>query len=191
MFSLLAIVAIVAVAGVGSYAGWSDTDNSEDNVITAGSLELEWSVDGGLTWTKEAPTVPAIGGVAPGNTGTYTILVKNSGKTVDGNFEIENVSFVDADADGVSTGQLSEFIKMQMQMTQNGGATAGNVKELPSATFWDFGHDVTLTAAGEGHIITVNWEFVDVDPGFDGATDINDTMGDSVFINFSGVLTQI
>ncbi len=38
--STLAIVAVVAVAGVGSWAYWNDTESSNNNYIEAGSIDL-------------------------------------------------------------------------------------------------------------------------------------------------------
>lgn len=196
MFSLLAIVAIAAVAGVGSYAGWSDTDNSEDNVITAGSMELEWAIDmdqDGIPddgiWAQEIDDLNgmpfSVVGAFPSQVGEATILVRNVG-VVDGTFTVEDVAYTDVDADGVSVGQLSQFVDITLQVSG-----VGRTDELAALNSldWNFG-GVTLVANGPAEAVNATWEFVDR-AAVDGVTDINDTMGDSVFIDFAGVLTQI
>lgn len=186
LFSLLVILAVVSVASVVSYAGWSDTDKSEDNEIKAGSLELEWSTDNGSTWTTEAPTATQLAvNATPGDTGIFSVLVRNAGGTVDGTFTVDNVNFTGA-------GELDQFIDITFQMQRDSDSAwtgrTDNKTGLTSDDDWDFG-GVTLEKDGTAHELKLTWKFVDKQTGTNGA-DINDTMGDSVFVNFDGVLTQ-
>ena len=94
ILSTIAIATVVAIAGVGSYALWSDQEKSTDNSITAGSLDLK--IFDGENWVDDndfSGVAVAVEDAYPGKTGgPVTVGVKNAG-TVSGTLKLklENV----------------------------------------------------------------------------------------------------
>lgn len=74
ILSISAIAAVAAIAISGTVAYFSDTETSTGNTFTAGTLDLK--IDGG-DWTGAA--VINVGPIKPGDTGTATGTIKNSG----------------------------------------------------------------------------------------------------------------
>ncbi len=197
VLSLALIVAVAAVAGMATMAGWSDSDTSNDNKITAGSMTLEWAQpwgDGSCPgassdrWKESADDIATLPVDAvnayPGQTETTRVCVRNAGGTVDGTFTVENMSYTEGNGYGDGK-NLDEFMDVTFQVDGAGGET--RLASL-AKTSWDFG-GVTLLSDGTPEALDITWEFVDGDP-YTSSVDINTTMGDSVMIDFDGVLTQ-
>ena len=104
IFSLMTLVAVLSVAGVGSMAYFSDTETSSGNSFTAGTLDLKIG-DGSDGWLDDP--VPAvisaayldsgiglINNLKPGDEGTITVPIKNDG-SVDGIASLQLTNLTD------------------------------------------------------------------------------------------------
>ena len=106
LFSLITLVAVLSVSGVGSFAYFSDTETSAGNTFQAGTLNLQvWKP--GESWVDD-PYVPAvissgywdseieslINNMKPGDKGTITVPIRNDG-SVDGEAKLQFVNLVD------------------------------------------------------------------------------------------------
>lgn len=172
IFSLLAIVSVAAVVGVGSYALWSDTETSNDNIIAAaGSLDL--LIDG-EDWDGTAEIV--VDDTFPGDTGSVSGTVENAGTidgrtlefTVSGVADIEN-DLIDPEAeanDGSSvTGELCAYVDVQIDYAGSTVYGPGPISNVGTQTL------AGGLAAGEWHSYTISYE-VDSEAGNDIMTDI-------------------
>jgi predicted ribosomally synthesized peptide with SipW-like signal peptide len=75
LVSMMVIGLVAALAGAGLHAYFNDTEKSEGNKFTAGTMDLELSVTGaGVTGTHFE-----MGDVAPGDSGRYVFNLKNTG----------------------------------------------------------------------------------------------------------------
>lgn len=106
IFSLMTLVAVLSVAGVGSMAYFSDTETSTGNSFTAGTLDLKiW--EPGSSWVEGDAIPPlvspaywhsAIGSIIdnlePGDEGTITVPIRNDG-SVDGIASLQFTNLTD------------------------------------------------------------------------------------------------
>lgn len=88
LFSLMTLVLVIGLTGAGAFAVFTDTEISEGNVFTAGTLNLKLNdADGVLaTWTH--------GNMAPGDTVSGTINLKNAG-SLDGTVNVDFSAILD------------------------------------------------------------------------------------------------
>lgn len=106
LFSLMTLVAVLSVAGVGSLAYFSDTETSTGNSFTAGTLDLKiWDPDS--SWVDE-PDIPQlistaywdsgigslINNLKPGDEGTIIVPIRNDG-SVDGIASLQFTNLTD------------------------------------------------------------------------------------------------
>lgn len=99
LLSVLVIGAVAALVGAGSWATFSDTETSNDNIVSTGSLNLKvGTTTGGQEncqyidpWT--GPLFSLIN-AAPGDSKEVTICLKNDG-SIPGNLSTEFSSFED------------------------------------------------------------------------------------------------
>ncbi len=84
MFSLLAIATVSAIAGVSSYALWSDSETSEGNYMQASYMDMTLGSE---------PIM--ISNVVPGQTGTAEITIKNDSPNVNATLEVTAASLID------------------------------------------------------------------------------------------------
>jgi spore coat-associated protein N len=106
LFSLMTMVAVLSVAGVGSLAYFSDTETSTGNSFTAGTLDLKiWQPDS--SWVDE-PDIPQlistaywdsgigslINNLKPGDEGTIIVPIRNDG-SVDGDATLQFTNLTD------------------------------------------------------------------------------------------------
>ncbi len=82
--SVFAIAAVAAVAGVGSYALWSDSESSNGNYIVADYLDLVIN-----------PTTIAVVNARPGQSGSADIMATNNSNQVTGELSIQFTNYKD------------------------------------------------------------------------------------------------
>ncbi len=205
LMSVFAIAAIAAVAGVGSYALWSDTESFDGNSIQAGYMDL-----------MVASEPIAVGPVVPGQTGRNTMTITNDGD-VDGTLSVVATDFVDYEnycvepekidgADpsctlndaaakaidgtpahpfvGAGNGELSQFITVQFDIN---GAPVGSA--MPLSTLISTPTPIaipTAIPAGQSVTVGVTWTVSDSTTPFAD----NIFMTDAVVGNFDLLLTQ-
>lgn len=147
--SIFAIVAMAAVAGVGSYALWSDTESSNGNYIVADSLDLVLN-----------PTTLAIVNARPGQTGHVDIMATNNSNAVTGKLSIQFTNYKDYENGCVEP----EFNSVEGNDTSCDLtlATGATIPSTP-ATFTGTGTDGEL-----GDNVTI---YFDVDIDNDGTVD--------------------
>jgi predicted ribosomally synthesized peptide with SipW-like signal peptide len=73
LVSMMVIGLVAALAGAGLHALFSDTEKSEGNTFTAGTLDLE------LSAAQGSVVVLNVGPMAPGDSGSNTWIAKNVG----------------------------------------------------------------------------------------------------------------
>lgn len=90
--SVLTIVAVVAAVGVTTYAFFSDSGTSSDNVFASGTLDLKLSDD--TPQTDQDNVTASFGGtnMVPGDTATGQLRLKNSGTHVANHAEVAVVN---------------------------------------------------------------------------------------------------
>jgi predicted ribosomally synthesized peptide with SipW-like signal peptide len=126
LMSFMTIAAVAAVAGVGSFALWSDSESSENNYIAAGSLDL--LVDES-NWNGSAKVM--VDNAYPGATGSAQGTVTNNG-TIDGNLTFSITSVTDYENDliepeqedgdttsGTTEGELCDEITVEITYDGN------------------------------------------------------------------------
>ncbi len=200
LLSLFTIATIATLAGIGSYAAWSDTEKVEGNTITADSIDLILSAN------------PInITNVAPGQTGSVEAMVKNNSENLSGDlsFTITNLvnnenGCVEAEQNeggdtscGDNEGELGAYIyidSIEVANTDGNGHVVGDYHTVPGWTPITLNEFATsdLSAyslhmpAGTEKAIKVNWRVAD------NPTDFTDNvfMTDSVSADFTARLTQ-
>ncbi len=100
----IAAIIIIAVAGVGSFAYFSDTEKSADNYVTAGTLDLTIGGTTPYTFLTDSAFVPT---AANGSGAAHqSISLKNDGATnISGKLDIK-ITNAGQDAAGFPTGKL-------------------------------------------------------------------------------------
>lgn len=88
-----------AAAGAGTYAAFSDTESSNNNTVTAGTLDL--TVNGGDSAVEAISITDAV----PGDSGTGTLTLANAG-TVDGNLDV-SISAINSSENGTNDPESS------------------------------------------------------------------------------------
>jgi len=157
-------LALVAVLGVGgAFAVFSDTETSEDNTFTAGTLDLKVddADDPGVT------TKITIDNMKPGDTGSVDIEVKNDG-TIDGVADLHIKNLVNAEnvvtepevgasgEDGTEPGELGAYLLVTI--TYAGGPAADPVVNVPLNDLDCQNKILGDLLAGETKTITISWE---------------------------------
>ncbi len=143
----VAAVLVMALVGGGTWAYFSDPETSENNVFTAGTLNLVSTISG--TGAKSTVTEQADGfndkvvftNLAPGDSGTITWVLVNSG-SINGTLDINStITFSDVNAnepelavtdpypsDNGSNGDLDQFVGVKLQ--RGVGTDQGNAEGL-------------------------------------------------------------
>lgn len=193
LLSLLVIGVVSVSAGAGTWAYFSDTETSEDNTFTAGTLDLDLTdaTDDGtdsetLTWVA--------GNMAPGDDGSATMTVTNVG-TLAGNLDISAIVVTNApgttpESEDVSSGDNGELganlnIDMFFDANNDGVNDAGETSIYSGALDGiasSYNLDEGIAASGVTYI-TINYDL----PTGTG----NDVQGDTVSLEFVVELDQI
>lgn len=139
----IAALLVMALVGGGTWAYFSDVETSSDNTFTAGTLNLTNTITG--TGAKSTTTEQADGlndkvvfaNLAPGDSGTITWVLENTG-SIAGTLNIDStVTFADVDdnepelavtdphaSDGGSNGDIDEFVGVKLQRGVGADETA-------------------------------------------------------------------
>jgi spore coat-associated protein N len=123
---ILALVLIIGLVGVGTYAYFSDTESSTGNTLTAGTLDL--NIEGG----DIAVTTFDVSDVAPGDNSTASSTLANVGSLAG---ELDIATSVVTNTPGAGgefgggSGELgaSAQIAMYLDVDQSGTWTAGDI----------------------------------------------------------------
>jgi spore coat-associated protein N len=194
----VAVLVIIGLVSAGTYAYFSDTESSTNNVLTAGTLDL--NINGG----NVAVTTFTASGVAPGDSGSGSSTLTNVG-TIAGELDVATSAVTNtAGAGGTEyeggSGELgaNAQIAMYIDLDQSGSWNAGDIGLQSNGTTYSFptalNYDVinnyasktwnaveTMAAAAADNIV-VNWQV----PAGTG----NDIQGDSVRFDISFILEQ-
>ncbi|MFW6436950.1 MAG: TasA family protein [Halococcoides sp.] len=169
LVGIAAIGLAAALAGAGTMALFSDTEQIEDNRVSAGTLDL--AVDGN---NGQSTTVLNVSNAKPGDSGTETITLSNEG-TIDGYVDV-NLSEAandeganpEPEPDTGVDGDLGD--ELEVSLVANGTTVAnGTANDIFDGRSVDTDAKIP---AGEEAELTLEWE-IPKDTG-------NKIMGDSV-----------
>ena len=151
LMSLMTIALVIGLVGAGTVAYFSDTETSEDNTFTAGTLDL--------TAVGGSPMPFAVANMKPGDSGSGTVTLTNAGTIGAAELDIAVSTIVNDDVDtaependqGTNTGngdlggQL--LMVLWLNVNQNGVFDAGDVELLNDGTVsaYDATNNPTLT----------------------------------------------
>ena len=138
LLSLLGIIVVIGLVGLGAFAWFSDVETSSGNTFTAGTLDLK--VDG-----NDDPNVAyvTIGPIKPGWSGRYSWILKNVG-TINGQPSLEFSAITNnengviepevgaAGENGGEPGELGGILRMNIYWRQGGGSW----NYISSSTNW-------------------------------------------------------
>jgi spore coat-associated protein N len=144
---------IIGLIGGGTYAYFSDTEVSEDNTLTAGTLDL--NIEG----ADDPVTTFNVGAVAPGDSGSGNSTLSNVGSMA-GELDISTSAVTNTPGAGGGeyeggSGELGAIaeIAMYLDIDQSGGATAGDIGFKSDETTYDptggFDYDIINNYASE------------------------------------------
>jgi spore coat-associated protein N len=194
----VAVLVIIGLVSAGTYAYFSDTESSTNNVLMAGTLDL--NIDGG----NVAVTTFTASGVAPGDSGSGSSTLANAG-TIAGELDVATSAVTNTPGLGGTeyeggSGELgaSAQIAMYIDVDQSGSWNAndiglqsdGTTYSFPTALNYDAINNyasqtwnaVEMMATSAADDIVVNWQV----PAGAG----NDIQGDSVSFDISFILEQ-
>jgi predicted ribosomally synthesized peptide with SipW-like signal peptide len=155
LLSVLIIGVVATVAGAGTWAAFSDSETSDGNTFTAGTLDLKLNGLDGITGFS-------IGDVAPNAQGTAgTITVKNAG-TISGNLVVSSANIVEDEngmndaeqaVDSTADGDLGSAITVSIYNGAN-LLYEGSVAGLTNA-------NLGTLAGAEEKTLTIDYEVSD------------------------------
>lgn len=189
---------IVGLVGGGTYAWFSDTESSEDNTLTAGTLDL--NINGG----DDAVTTFDVSNVAPGDSGSGNSTLTNVGSLL-GELDVATSAITNTPYAGGGefqdgTGDLgaNAEIAMYLDIDMSGDVSAGDIGLKSDATTYDptvaLDYDVIDNYDTENWNATANMSTT-VSYGFrvewNVPTDTgNEAQGDSVSFDITFTLQQ-
>ena len=180
----IAALLVIGLAGVGTWAYFSDTESAAGNTIAAGTLDLSVNSENPLTTTF---TLTGADDVYPGGSGTIEWDLDNVGD-MDGYLDIAFSNLVDTEntvqepetGDDAVSGELAEVLNLEIFIdedddnTYDGGETlihddyvTGGTTELTAAVCDDY----LLNDDDPTRQFIINWSI-------DGASVGNDIMSD-------------
>ena len=150
LISLMTIAMVGALVGGGVFAYFSDVETSTGNTFTAGTLNLTDIISGTCSVPSKVTVTEQNDGLndnvvfttlAPGNSGTITWVLSNSGNLAGTLTIVSTVTFSDVDANepetavttphannGGGNGDLDEFVGVTLQ--RGVGTDQGNAEGL-------------------------------------------------------------
>jgi predicted ribosomally synthesized peptide with SipW-like signal peptide len=133
---MMLIGLVAALAGAGLHAYFSDTEKSEGNTFTAGTLDLE------LSAAQGSVVVLNVGPLAPGDSGSNTWIAKNVG-SIAGKLSLTVSSITNNDngltepereagdtTGGDGGGELGEYLDVVLWVDLNGNGQKDNGEVL-------------------------------------------------------------
>jgi spore coat-associated protein N len=169
---ILALVLIIGLVGVGTYAYFSDTESSTGNTLTAGTLDL--NIEGG----DIAVTTFDVSDVAPGDNGTASSTLANVGSLAG---ELDIATSVVSNTPGAGgefgggSGELgaSAQIAMYLDVDQSGTWTAG---------------DIGLQSDGSTYTFPTSLDYDEIDDyaseTWDAVETMNASASDDIFVDW-------
>ena len=125
---------VIGIAGVGTWAYFSDTEASTNNQLTAGTLDLKTNDADGVTQTLYATSM------APGDTvGPSTIQLRNAG-TVDGSTLDIGFSYVESDGSPNTVNMTADDTAGMIEVTTlsyDGSSLLGSVSDANTNSYKD------------------------------------------------------
>lgn len=188
--NVLAGLTAVGAAGVagagGTFALLSDTEASDNNTLSVGTLNLTTNGNESATTTLNASEV------GTGTSGSATLTVNNTG-TLDGrlnfgvsairNLEnglVNDAELDDPDENGGSPGELSQYVSLRLGYDNNDNGNLNSSEAVVDGSLdgmknVQFNPNVSISAAGSKDFV-IEWE-IDEDAG-------SEVQSDSVEIDF-------
>lgn len=178
LIALLGVLLVAALAGAGTFAAFSDVETSTANSFTAGTLDLKINDADGAS----IPALFTVSDVKPGDSGTATYTLKNSG-TIAGYLDLSGITMTNTEGTNteaeVNTAEPGD-LGANMNVTVTIGTTTVYTGPLASmAGAYDL--DIALGAGGSTTLI-IAWSV----PGTVG----NDIQGDVTNLAFTVELDQ-
>lgn len=147
--SLIIVAAVAVVAGLGSYALWTDNESTDGNTITAGSLDLQV---GGADLTG-APVI-TVANTYPGDTGTaFASTIDSAGTIAMSSVNLSAAGITDAEntlvdpeveaGDTIATGELCGEVQVRVYADANNDGDLADAGDI----IYDWG-----TLAGMGSL---------------------------------------
>jgi predicted ribosomally synthesized peptide with SipW-like signal peptide len=153
LVSMMVIGLVATLAGAGLHAYFSDTEKSEGNTFTAGTLNLKVGDADPTAWKI------TVSNMYPGQSGSESVIVKNDG-SLDGRLSISFSGLVDdengltepesAEGDDTKSGELAENLHLKITI---GGETVfeGYAKDILTGGYSNYplkaGASETFTVA--------------------------------------------
>ena len=123
----IAFLLAVGMVGIGTFAYFSDTENSTDNQLTVGTLDLKTDDADGVSQTLYATSM------SPGDTvGPSAIVLKNSGSINGSTLDIA-FSYVESDGSPNEVNKDADDTAAMMEVTTlsyGGSSLLGSVSDL-------------------------------------------------------------
>ncbi len=165
LLSLLGIIVVIGLVGLGAFAWFSDVETSNGNIFTAGTLDL--NIDGGNTNVVKF----TVANMRPGNQPKGSYNLKNVG-TINGFLDLENIVVTSAE-----NGRLDPEIAA--------GDTTDGVGELQNVLgvylFVDYGKDGWFSV---GDKVIYNGLAKDMPSNFE----LNEPLAAGADINIQGII---
>jgi spore coat-associated protein N len=161
----LAAMLVLALAGIGTWAFFSDVESSSGNILTAGSLDL--TIDGGNSDVQLLTS--SIGNIVPGDSGNASCVLANVG-TIAAELDIailnltnDTVTTVDCeDDDGTDDGgDLGEEVDMVLWIDadESGDFSDGDIElNHTGANAYNASTNTTLDMVAIDNYDGVSWD---------------------------------
>jgi len=177
---------VVSAAGIATWALFTDTEESTDNQLVAGSLDLRTDDADGVTQTLYAT------GMAPGDTvGPATIVLSNAG-TMNGSSLDLSFSYVENDGGSNEVDMTADEMAAMIEVTTlsyNGSSILGSVSDDNTNGYLDVQDLTTADLSGQSGLTTVETKDYVIAVQF--RSDVgNDYQGDGITMTMTFVLNQ-
>lgn len=130
----IALILLVGMSGIGTWAYFSDVETAGENVLAAGTLDLKTDDVDGVSQTLLASNI------MPGDTvGPETIILKNSGTVAGSSLDL-SFSFIESDSSPNPADMTANATAAIMQVTTlnySGSSLLGSVSDNNSNGYTD------------------------------------------------------
>ena len=177
---------VVGAAGIATWTLFTDTEESTDNQLVAGSLDLRTDDADGVTQTLYAT------GMAPGDTvGPATIVLSNAG-TMNGSSLDLSFSYVENDGGSNEVDMTADEMAAMIEVTTlsyDGSSILGSVSDDNTNGYLDVQDLTTADLSGQSGLTTVETKDYVIAVQF--RSDVgNDYQGDGITMTMTFVLNQ-
>lgn len=177
---------VIGAAGIATWALFTDTEESTDNQLVAGSLDLRTDDADGVTQTLYAT------GMAPGDTvGPATIVLSNAG-TMNGSSLDISFSYVENDGGSNEVDMTADEMAAMIEVTTlsyDGSSILGSVSDDNVNGYLDVQDLTTADLSGQSGLTTVETKDYVITVQF--RSDVgNDYQGDGITMTMTFVLNQ-